>query len=530
MSSQRALKGVDPYVFWPAVSISVAFVMWGSLAPDSLKIVAKGALGTIIECLGWMFVVSTAIFLIFAVYLACSRFGDVRLGRDDEKPEFTNSSWVCMMFSVGMGIGLMFWGVAEPISHFGTPPHGMAQPQSKEAALVAMKYSYFHWALHPWAIYAVTGLALAYFTFRKGYPNLISTAFRPLLGDRANGPIGRGIDILALFATLFGTAVSLGLGAQQINVGMNYLWGTGTSVAISLTIIAVMTILFILSAVSGVGKGIQFLSNLNMVVAVFLLLFLAVVGPTIFIMNTFAESIGDYLGDLVAMSFRTAAFSDGAWLGNWTIFYWAWWISWAPFVGVFIARISRGRTIREFVIGVLLIPSAVTFVWFTVMGGAALHSELFGQGGLVEAVKEQTEAVALFALLAQYPAATLSSTVAMFLVAVFFISGADAGSVVMGMLSSRGTLEPSKAVVILWGVLAGSSASILLVMGGLNALQTASIIVAAPFLMIMAGLCVSLYHALLDELEFPPARAPVAVDKPTSLPGSVPEAKGTALA
>jgi choline-glycine betaine transporter len=311
---------------------------------------------------------------------------------------------------------------------------------------------------------------------------------------------------------------------------MNYLWGTGTSVAISLTIIAVMTMLFILSAVSGVGKGIQFLSNLNMVVAVFLLLFLAAVGPTIFIMNTFAESIGDYLGDLVAMSFRTAAFSDGKWLGNWTIFYWAWWISWAPFVGVFIARISRGRTIREFVIGVLLIPSAVTFVWFTIMGGAALHSELFGQGGLVEAVKEQTEAVALFALLAQYPAATLSSTVAMFLVAVFFISGADAGSVVMGMLSSRGTLEPSKAVVILWGVLAGSSASILLVMGGLNALQTASIIVAAPFLLVMAGLCVSLYHALLDELECPPARVPVTVDKPTSLPGSVPEAKGTAVA
>jgi glycine betaine transporter len=494
-------SGVDPWVFGPAVAVSVAFVAWGAFAPDSLSSVAKPTLAFVIEKFGWSFVVSTAIFLIFALYLAFSRFGEIRLGLDDERPEFSTSSWVCMMFSVGMGIGLMFWGVAEPISHFGTPPHGLAQPQTKEAALLAMKYSYFHWALHPWAIYAVTGLAIAYFTFRRGYPNLISSAFRPLIGDRADGPIGRAIDVLALFATLFGTATSLGLGAQQINVGMNYLWGTGTSVGISLAIIIVMTVLFILSAVSGVGKGIQFLSNLNMVVAAFLLLFLAIVGPTVFIMNTFAESLGDYIRDIVGMSFRTAAYSDGKWLGSWTIFYWAWWISWAPFVGVFIARISRGRTIREFVIGVLLIPSAVTFIWFTIMGGAALHSELYGAGGLVKAVKEQSEAVALFALLAQYPLATLSSTVAMFLVAVFFISGADAGSIVMGMLSSRGTLEPRKSVVVLWGILAGASASVLLVMGGLSALQTASIIVAAPFLLVMAGLCVSLYHALLDDLQ-----------------------------
>ncbi len=501
MSRIASPRGVDPWVFWPAVTISLGFVAWGSIGPTSLAAATKVVLAGIIEGFGWTFVVSTALFLIFSVYLACSRFGAIRLGADDETPEFSTASWVCMMFSVGMGIGLMFWGVAEPISHFGAPPHGLAEAQTREAALLAMKYSYFHWALHPWAIYSVVGLALAYFTFRKGYPNLISSAFRPLLGDAVNGPAGRAIDVLALFATLFGTATSLGLGAQQINSGMNYLWGTGTSVGISLAIIAVMTVLFILSAVSGVGKGIQFLSSLNMVVAVFLLLFLAAVGPTVFILNTFAESIGDYLGDLVALSFRTAAFSDGAWLGGWTIFYWAWWISWAPFVGVFIARISRGRTIREFVIGVLLIPSAVTFIWFTVMGGAALYSELSGAGGLVEAVKEQGEAVALFALLAQYPAAVLSSTVAMFLVAVFFISGADAGSVVMGMLSSRGTLTPAKSVVVLWGVLAGASAAILLAMGGLSALQTAAIIVAAPFLVIMAGLCVSFYRALLDELE-----------------------------
>ncbi|MDR4307094.1 BCCT family transporter [Chelatococcus sambhunathii] len=499
-SNSSESSSVDPWVFGPAVAVSIAFVAWGAIWPDSLSAIAGSVLKMAIEDFGWSFVVSSAIFLIFALYLAFSRFGDIRLGLDDEQPEFSTTSWVCMMFSVGMGIGLMFWGVAEPISHFGAPPHGLAQPQTKEAALLAIKYSYFHWALHPWAIYAVTGLAIAYFTFRRGYPNLISSAFRPLIGDLADGPLGKAIDILALFATLFGTATSLGLGAQQINTGMNFLWSTGTSVGISLAIIIVMTVLFILSAVSGVGKGIQFLSNMNMVVAIFLLLFIAVVGPTVFIMNTFAESLGDYVRDIVGMSFRTAAFSDGKWLGSWTIFYWAWWVSWAPFVGVFIARISRGRTIREFVVGVLLAPSAVTFVWFAVMGGAALHSELYGAGGLVEAVK-QDSAIALFSLLEQYPGAIVSCVVAMFLVAVFFISGADAGSVVMGMLSARGTLEPAKWVVVLWGVLAGASASILLMMGGLNALQTASIIVAAPFLLVMAGLCVSLYHALLDDLE-----------------------------
>ena len=463
-------------------------------------------LDTVINDFGWGFVVSSACFLFFALFLAVSRFGKIRLGQDDERPEFRTASWICMMFSVGMGIGLMFWGVAEPISHFASPPHGQAQPKSLEAALVAINIptSIGRSTLGlstPWS-----GLTIAYFTFRKGKSNLISSAFTPILGEAASGPIGKAIDVLAIISTLFGTATSLGLGAQQINSGMNFLWGTGVSNAIALTIIGLMTVLFILSAVSGVGKGIQFLSNMNMIIAVLLLVFLVCIGPTIFIFNTLAESLGIYLSDLVTMSFRTAAFSDGKWLGSWTIFYWAWWISWAPFVGVFIARISRGRTIREFVIGVLLIPSGVTLVWFTVMGGTALHSELFGAGGIVDAVNNQGAAVSLFALLAQYPFAWLTSLIAIFLVAVFFISGADAGAVVMGMLSSNGTLEPRRGVVVLWGVLAGASASVLLVMGGLQGLQTASIIAATPFLLVMVGLCVSLWHSLLDELEEKPRR------------------------
>lgn len=508
MALPDTLRQIDRGVFWPAIIIASGFVLWGVVSPNSLASTAGAVLSWIIRVFGWTFVVSTAFFLVFAVFLAVSRFGKIKLGHDDEKPEFSTISWVCMMFSVGMGIGLMFWGVAEPIFHFGAPPHGMAEPQTKEAALIAMQYAYFHWALHPWAIYAVVGLALAFFSYRKGLPTLISSAFYPLLGDRIHGPAGRAIDVLAIIATLFGTATSLGLGAQQINSGMNYLWNTGESSTIALGIIAVLTLFFILSAVSGVGRGIQFLSNMNMIIAVLLLIFLALIGPTVFIFDTLTEAMGYYLSDLITMSFRTAAFSDGKWLGSWTIFYWAWWISWAPFVGVFIARISRGRTIREFVIGVLLIPSAVTFVWFTIMGGTALYSELMGAGGLVEAVNEKGAPVSLFALLAQYPMATFTSTVAMFLVAIFFVSGADAASVVMGMLSSRGSLNPPRGIVVLWGLLAGASACVLLVMGGLAGLQTASILAAAPFLVVMVGLCGSLWIGLLDEIE---SRARIAM-------------------
>jgi choline/carnitine/betaine transport len=501
MQTGKRPSGLEPAVFWPSVAIAGGFVLWGTIGSESLASVAHAVLSFIIDGFGWSFVVSTAVFLAFSIFLALSRFGHIKLGHDDDEPEFSTVSWVCMMFSVGMGIGLMFWGVAEPISHYGVPPHGLAGPQTREAALLAMQYSYFHWALHPWAIYAVTGLAIAYFSYRKDLPVLISSAFTPLLGDRVNGPIGKAIDVLAIIATLFGTATSLGLGAQQINSGLNFLWGTGESNLIALLIIAVLTVMFILSAVSGVGKGIQYLANINMVLAVLLLLFLVIAGPTTFILNTLPEALGDYLSNLVSMSFKTAAFSDGNWLAGWTIFYWAWWVSWAPFVGVFIARISRGRTIREFVTGVLLIPSVVTFIWFTIMGGSALHSELAGPGGLVEAVKAQGEGVSLFVLLDQFPMSTLTCFIAMFLVAIFFVSGADAGSVVMGMLSEGGTTHPTAPVVVLWGVLAGASASVLLVMGGLDGLQTAAIIAAAPFLIVMAGLCVSLWHALMDELE-----------------------------
>ena len=373
-------RHVDPWVFFPAAAVCLAFVLWGVLDVDSVGNVADDALGWVIETFGWVFVLSTFLFLGLAIYLGVSRHGKVRLGADDEKPEFRTASWIAMMFSAGMGIGLMFFGVAEPLSHLSAPPNNAAPAGSPEAARVAMEYSYFHWAFHPWAIYAIVGLALAYFVFRKGQRNLISTAFRPILGDRVDGPIGRGIDSLAIFATLFGSATSLGLGALQINGGMNILWDVQISDGIAVAIIAVLTAAFVLSAVSGVHKGIQWLSNTNMVLAGLLLLFILIVGPTIFIFDTLTEAVGGYLTSIVPNSFRTGAFGDREWLGSWTIFYWAWWISWAPFVGTFIARISRGRTIGEFVLGVLLIPSGVSFVWFAVLGGAALDLQLTGAG------------------------------------------------------------------------------------------------------------------------------------------------------
>ena len=392
-----------------------------------------------------------------------------------------------------------------------------------------MEYSYFHWALHPWAIYAIVGLALAYFVHRKGAPNLISSAFRPILGDRVEGPIGRSIDGLAIFATLFGSATSLGLGALQINSGMNFLWDVEVSNGFAVAIIAALTAMFIVSAVSGVHRGVQWLSNGNMVLAVLLLTFLLVVGPTVFIFDTLAASVGGYVSSIVPRSFQTGAFGDQEWLAGWTIFYWAWWISWAPFVGTFIARISRGRTIGQFVLGVMLIPSGVSFVWFAILGGAAIDLQLNGTD-IAGAVAQAPE-IGLFTTLEQFPLADLTTLVVIVLVALFFISGADAASLVMGMLSSHGAMNPPRAITIFWGVAMGAAASILLLAGGLEALQQASIIAAAPFLLVMIGLCVALYKALSrDEALAQPAAPATVVTQRTAAERRRPGGRGGAHA
>ncbi|CAN3127842.1 Choline transporter [Mycobacterium sp. smrl_JER01] len=494
-------RGIDWVVFGVTAVIAACFLTWGFLNTESLAGAADTALTWVMTNTGWLFVLSTSMFVVFVLWLALGRYGTIPLGRDDEEPEFNGVSWVAMMFSAGMGIGLMFFGVVEPLSHLSTPPPGTGAEGGPDAVQNAMATTLFHWTLHPWAIYAVVGLAIAYGVYRKGRLQLVSAAFEPLLGSRANGPWGKVIDMLAIFATLFGSAASLGLGALQIRSGLQIVGGIGeTGNAILIIIIAVLTAAFVVSAVSGVAKGIQWLSNINMVLAMVLALFVFVVGPTIFILNLLPTAVGSYFADLAEMAARTGAEGPDVevWLQSWTVFYWAWWVSWAPFVGVFIARISRGRTIRQFVTGVLLIPSAVSLVWFAVLGGSAMNvqqegTDLAGEGGA-----EQQ----LFTLLDQFPLATVASVLVMLLVAIFFVTGADSASIVMGSLSQRGTIRPRWGVVVFWGVATGSVAAVMLLVGGedaLTGLQTITIVAALPFLLVMIGLAVSLVKDLRQD-------------------------------
>ncbi|WP_281351081.1 BCCT family transporter [Microlunatus speluncae] len=487
---------LDKVVFGVAAVLALAFCIWGFANPIGLGTASSSALEWIETNIGWFFVVVATGFVVFVLWLAAGKFGRIPLGRDDERPEFKTVSWVAMMFSAGMGIGLMFFGVNEPLTHFVEPPPGTAEAGTDAALQTAMATTLFHWTLHPWAIYAVVGLAIAYGTFRRGRKQLISSAFAPLFGKKqAEGPAGKVIDILAIFATLFGSATSLGLGALQIGSGLEIVAGIGkVGNGILIAIIVFLTIAFVLSAVSGVAKGIQLLSNINMVLAIVLAAFVFVVGPTIFILNLIPTAVGSYFSDLAEMAARTAA-SGGdpmaEWLQGMTVFYWAWWISWTPFVGVFIARISRGRTIRQFVSGVLLVPSLVSLIWFCVFGGSAIFLQ---RSGVDIASQASTEAQ-LFGMLGQLPLPQVTAVLVMILVAIFFVSGADAASVVMGTLSESGSIEPSRWTVIFWGVLTGAVAAVMLIIGGkdaLSGLQNVTIIAALPFAVVMVGLAISL--------------------------------------
>ncbi len=493
-------EGLDPLVFGVPAALAVAFVAWGFIDAGSLDTASGKALTWVMDNMGWLFVLTSSGFVVFVIWLAGSKFGRIPLGRDDEEPEFRTISWVAMMFSAGMGIGLMFYGVSEPLFFFAEPPPGTGEPGNPESAQTAMATTLFHWTLHPWAMYAVVGLAIAYGVYRKGRTQLISAAFEPLLGRHAHGLGGRVIDMLAIFATLFGSAASLGLGTLQISSGLDLVAGVGDiGNAVLVGIIAVLTAAFVVSAVSGVAKGIQWLSNTNMVLAISLAFFLFVVGPTIFILNMIPTAVGSYLGDLPMMAARTGA--EGAatndWLQLWTVFYWAWWISWTPFVGMFIARISRGRTIRQFVSGVLLVPSLVSLLWFAIFGGTAIDlqktgTDIFGAGG------QESQ---LFTTLEQYPLATLTGVVVMVLVAIFFVSGADAASIVMGTLSERGTTDPRRRTVVFWGVATGAVAAVMLLIGtdALNGLKTITIVAALPFVVVMVALAVSLVKDLRED-------------------------------
>ncbi|SCZ06702.1 glycine betaine uptake BCCT transporter [Alkaliphilus peptidifermentans] len=480
-------------VFIISLAVVTAIVLWGLVFPVNFEETANGLFNFLVGNFGWFYLVSMFSFVAFSVWIAFSKYGKIKLGADEDEAEYSFISWFAMLFSAGMGIGLVFWGVAEPLNHF-IAPLGM-DGGTAEAASFAMKKSFFHWGLHPWANYCVLALALAYMQFRKGKPGLISSIFIPLLGEeRAAGPIGKFIDILAIFATVAGVATSLGLGTLQINSGLNYMFGVPENGTVQIIIVAVVTVLFMISAITGLDKGIKFLSNVNVTLASILLLLTLIVGPTLLIINAFTEGLGLYVGEFIRDSFHLEAFGNGEWFGWWTIFYWAWWIAWAPFVGTFIARISKGRTIKEFVAGVLLAPTIASFLWFAVFGGAGINL-----GTEIGSEAIQSTPTAFFVVMNNYPLGGLISIVAVILLCTFFVTSADSATFVLGMMSSNGNLNPDNKRKLIWGFVQSAMALVLMLAGGLGMLQTASIAAAFPFAFVMLFGMASLVKVLKED-------------------------------
>lgn len=485
---------INPPVFIFSGVLTLVIVSLAVLYPDASAGVFTAAQNWITHTAGWFYVLTVAGFLVFVVSLAVSGYGRIKLGPDHSVPDYSYASWFAMLFSAGMGIGLMFFGVAEPVMHFAMPPVG--EGETVAAARDAMRITFFHWGVHAWAIYAVVALSLAYFSFRHKLPLTIRSSLYPLIGERIHGPIGHAVDTFAVLGTLFGVATSLGFGVIQVNAGLNYLFDVPVGVPIQIVLIAAITAIATLSVALGLDAGIRRISEFNIALAVILLLFVLVAGPTVFLLQTLVQNTGNYLSNLFSMTFNLYAYEPTNWIGGWTLFYWGWWIAWSPFVGMFIARVSRGRTIREFVVGVLLVPVGFTFMWMTFFGDTAIHMIMIqGIGDLADAVAADTS-VALFKFLEQLPLASITSLLATLLVITFFVTSSDSGSLVVDMLTSGGEEESPVWQRIFWSVVEGVVAAALLLAGGLQALQTATIASALPFAVIMILMCWGLVRAL----------------------------------
>ena len=488
---------VNPPVFISSVLLLVLFLGYTVAAPTAAETLFKAVQTWVLDSAGWFYVLSVAFFLVFVIALAFSGFGRIKLGPDHSEPDYSYTSWFAMLFSAGMGIGLMFFGVAEPVMHFSNPPVGDAG--SIEAARQAMRITFFHWGIHAWAIYAVVALSLAYFAFRHDLPLTIRSAFYPLIGERIYGPIGHAVDVFAVLGTIFGVATSLGFGVIQVNAGLNYLFDVPVGVGVQMALIAGITAIATLSVGLGLDNGIRRISELNMVLAVALLAFVLIAGPTVFLLQTLVQNTGMYLSSLVELTFNLYAYQPSGWIGGWTLFYWGWWIAWSPFVGMFIARVSRGRTIRQFVVGVLLVPMGFTFAWMTFFGDTALHMLMErGITQLADAVAADSS-VALFQFFEYLPLSSVTSLVATVLVITFFVTSSDSGSLVVDMLTSGGAEDSPLWQRIFWAVLEGVVAATLLLAGGLAALQTATIASALPFTVVMLLMCWGLLRALRIE-------------------------------
>ena len=484
-------------VFFISAGLIIAVCLYGALFSEHASLVFSDLQSWLLTNLGWLYMGSVAGFFMLVIYLAFSRFAHLRLGADDSEPEYSYGSWFAMLFSAGMGIGLMFFGVSEPMTHFLEPPVG--EGGTIDAARNAMQVTFFHWGLHAWAIYIIIGLALAYFSFRHDLPLTLRSALYPVIGDKIYGKWGNAVDIFAILGTMFGVATSLGIGVMQVNAGLNYLFGLPVSIMVQVALIAAITCAATVSVVAGLDAGIRRLSELNLVLALLLMVFVLVVGPTVMLLSSLIQNIGMYLSGLVDMTFRIYAYEPNEWIGNWTLFYWAWWISWSPFVGMFIARISRGRTIREFILGVLLVPSGFTFLWLTIFGNSGLWLEMHEAGaGLATAVQTNMP-TAIFVLLDQLPLTGITSALATMLIVTFFVTSSDSGSLVIDIISSGGAENPPVWQRIFWAVSEGAVAATLLVAGGLAALQTAAISSALPLIIVMFLVCYGLMKALHAE-------------------------------
>lgn len=492
---------VRRWVFWPAAVLVLGFVAFTLVSPSSAEAMFVGLQDGIVRNFSWYYVLIAAFFVGFSVFVGFSKFGDIKLGKDQDEPEFTTGSWFSLLFAAGMGIGLVFYGVSEPLSHFAAPRPGVTGTES-ELAQQALTQTFLHWGLHAWAIYVVLGLALAYAIHRRGRPVSIRWALEPLLGNRVRGGWGNLIDVLALVGTVFGVATSLGLGVIQIGAGLENAGIADSGIVSQIVIIAAITAVTIVSLVTGVAKGMKILSNFNLLLAAALLLFVLIVGPTQFLLRDFVQSIGSYLQNVVGLSFNVTAQQGAegeAWQGAWTTFYWGWWMSWAPFVGVFIARISKGRTVRQFVFGVLLVPTVLTFLWFAVLGGAAIHRETDGSGGLVGADGSVDVEGSLFTLLGDLPAGTVLVFGAILLIGVFFVTSSDSGALVMAMIASGGDIEPKNWLRVFFAFVSALLAVALLLSGGLDALKTAAITTALPFSVVLLLTCWSTIIAFTRE-------------------------------
>lgn len=494
---------VNPPVFFISGGLLLLFLAFGTIQTETAKAVLPKVLDAVSTNFGWFYVLGVGFFVVFTGWLLFSRYAHIKLGDDDSTPDFNTLTWFSMLFSAGMGIGLLFYGVAEPMQLYASPPTGAGS--TPEAARLALPLTFFHWGLHAWCIYVVMGLAIAYFSFRKKLPLAIRSTFYPILGERIYGAPGHVIDILAVFGTLFGLATSLGLGAMQINAGLNYLFDIPLGRTSQLVLIAIITGAATISLVTGVDKGIRRLSELNMILAALLMIFVFLVGPSLFILDSFADNLGRYLSRIVQWTFWMGSVDKGGtdWNKSWTLFYWGWWIAWAPFVGMFVARISKGRTIREFVLGVTLVPTVVTFMWLTVFGDTALYLELFGGGGISEAVSTSVP-TAIYVMLEKLPLSTITCFLAAAVVAVFFVTSSDSASFVVDMLTSGGHPDPPIWQRVFWALLEGAVAAVLLAVSGkagLTALQSAVVCIGAPFCLVMVLMCFSLVRALRQEQE-----------------------------